>query len=207
MTAITFHDVEQNTDEWYALRVGKITSSNYVCIMANAPGGFGEPAKKHAIKLALERVTGVRCSESFSNAHTARGHEQEPDARLLYEFYQGCKVLNGGFFCNEIYGGSPDGLVGDDGLIEIKSVIPSIHYDNLRRDKWCPTKHWQMVGNLEITGRKWIDFVSYCPEFPEHNHLAIRRMTAEQVADDMVKLKERRQNFNELIERIRGEIQ
>lgn len=207
MTTIVFHDVTQNSEEWDALRVGKITSSNNACIMANAPNGFGEPAKKHALKLALERVTGFKSGESFSNSHTARGHRQEPEARSLYEDINICTVKPGGFFCNGYFGGSPDGLVMDDGLVEIMSVISPIHYDNFRRDKWCPTKHWQMVGNLECTGRAWIDFVSYCPEFPEHNRIVIRRMTTAQVADDMAILKERRHKFNELVEKIKFEIQ
>lgn len=204
---MTFHNVAQNSSEWEALRVGIITSSNYSCIMANAPGSFGEPAKRYALKLALERLTGVKGGDSFGNAHTQRGHEQEPEARALYENIVFGTVDNGGFFCNGIFGGSPDGLVFNDGLIEIKSVIPSIHYDNFRRDTWCPTKHWQMVGNLECTGRKWIDFISYCPDFTESNRLVVRQMTAEQAADDMLKLEHRRELFNELVEKIKLEIQ
>lgn len=201
-----FHDIAQNTEEWDNLRLGKITSSNYACIMANDGKAFGDPAKRYAIKLALERVTGVKSTQGFGNEHTERGHEQEPAARALYEEEMFTTVLNGGFFDCEEHGGSPDGRVGDKGLIEIKSVIAAIHYDNFRRDKWCPTKHWQMVGNLECTGRKWIDFVSYCPDFPPSNRLVIRRMLAEQVADDMEKLKYRRKSFNRLVEKICIEI-
>ena len=105
-----FHDIEQNTDEWLDLRVGKITGSACSKMMANYGKAFGEPAKKMAITIAREQVTGLRSiNESFSNSHTERGHQQEPLARALYENEYFVDVTNGGFFECDGYGCSPDG--------------------------------------------------------------------------------------------------
>ena len=127
-----FHNVAQNTDEWAALRVGKATASNFSCFMANDFRAFGEPAKRYALQLALEQITGSKAESGFSNEHTERGHEQEPVARMLYEERNFIDVGNGGFFDCGDYGDSPDGLPGD-GVIEIKSVIAPIHYATLQR--------------------------------------------------------------------------
>ena len=118
-----WHDVEQNGEEWDALRLGKATASNFGLIMANDGKAFGEPAKRYAIQLALEQIKGCKSEFGFSNEHMERGHEQEPIARMLYEEMNFVDVDNGGFFDHETYGDSPDGLVGQDGLVEIKSVI------------------------------------------------------------------------------------
>jgi hypothetical protein len=118
-----FHDVQQNTDEWQALRLGKATASNFACFMANYGKAFGDPAKRYALQIALERLTGKKAEFSFSNEHMERGHEQEPVAKMLYAEETLREVLNGGFFdCGE-YGDSPDGLVGEHGVVEVKSVI------------------------------------------------------------------------------------
>ena len=121
-----FHDINQNTDEWHQLRAGKITSSALSKAMANFGKAFGEPAKKYAVSIAVEQLTGVPISSDYTNDHMARGHDEEPIARMLYEQEYFCEVSNGGFFDLGDIGCSPDGLVYDDGVIEIKSAIPSI---------------------------------------------------------------------------------
>ncbi len=83
---MNFLDVEQNTDAWFGPRLGKATASYFGCFMANDGKAFGEPAKRYALQLALERMTGKRAEFSFSNEHMERGHEQEGDARDLYAF-------------------------------------------------------------------------------------------------------------------------
>src|SRR5690242_2737728 len=161
-----FHDVPQNSPEWEALRIGKATASRFACFMANEGKAFGDPAKRYALQLALERITGRKADYSFKNDDMERGHEQEPVARMLYEEERFVDVRNGGFFdCGE-YGDSPDGLVGDDGIVEIKSVIAPTHDDTIRRGSFDPSYRWQLVGHLECTGRQWVDFISYCGEFP-----------------------------------------
>jgi hypothetical protein len=124
---MVWHDVEQNTDEWDLLRVGKITSSSLAKVMANYGKSFGEPAKKYASEIALGQVTGQVTVGGYSNAHMERGHVEEPLARDEYESRYFSAVTNGGFYEVGDEGGSPDGLVGDTGMVEIKSAIPSIH--------------------------------------------------------------------------------
>lgn len=195
-----FHNIEQNTDEWNELRCGKATASQFSCFMANDGKAFGEPAKKYALQIALEICNGLKCEFSFSNAHTERGQEQEPVARMLYEQEYYVDVLNGGFFDWERWGDSPDGLVGIDGIVEIKSVIASTHYATLRRGSFDPTYRWQLVGHLDCTGREWVEFVSYCSEFPEGKQLIVHRLYREQCETELDKLRERRNEFLVLVD-------
>ena len=135
---LKFYDVEQNSDIWYALRAGKLTSSNLGKVMANFGKAFGEPAKKLAVQIAIEQITGQPISNDYSNAHMERGHEQEPIARMLYEEETFSTVSNGGFYGSDTLSCSPDGLVFDCGVIEIKSVIESVHYANVKRQNVDP---------------------------------------------------------------------
>lgn len=174
-----FLDVEQNSDFWFELRAAKLTGSKFGTIMANNGKAFGEPAKKYAANIALEQITGKAISSDYSNAHMERGHEQEPLARMRYEEEFFCEVTNGGFFDCGDTGVSPDGLVGDDGLIEIKSVIPSVHYASIKRQSFDPAYRWQLIGNLKSTEREWIDFVSYCADYPYDKQLFVFRLNKE----------------------------
>jgi hypothetical protein len=190
-----FHDVEQNTDEWQALRLGKATASQFGCFMANYGKDFGDPAKRYALQIALERLTGKKAEHGFSNEHMERGHEQEPVARMLYAEEHFCDVGNGGFFDCGQYGDSPDGLVGSDGCIEIKSVVAPTHYATIQRGSFDPAYKWQLVGHLDCTGRRWVDFVSYCSDFPEESRLFVHRLHREECADELEMLNERRADF------------
>lgn len=201
-----FHDVEQNTDEWQALRCGKATASNFALFMANYGKAFGEPAKKYALQLALERITKVKAESGFSNEHTERGHEQEPLARMRYEDEFFNTVENGGFFDCGLYGDSPDGLADSNGVIEIKSVISSTHYENMRRKTFDPSYKWQLVGHLDCTKRDWVDFISFCLDFPLEKQLIVYRLHKEEVEDELKMLSERRHEFLELVSLIENEI-
>lgn len=194
-----FHDVAQNTDEWMALRLGKVTCSNFGCFMANYGAAFGEPAKKYALQIALEIDTGRKAEYSFSNEHTERGHEQEPVARMLYEQEYFTDVSNGGFFDCGDYGDSPDGLVNEDGVVEIKSVIAPTHYATLRRGSFDPAYRWQLVGHLDCTGRDWVDFISYCADFREDRQLIVHRLHREDCLEEIERLNERRTEFLALV--------
>lgn len=194
-----FYDIQQNSDEWYRLRAGKMTSSNLPKIMANYGKAFGDPAKRYAANIAVEQLTGNPISNDYSNAHMERGHEQEPIARALYEDETFCEVTNGGFFDCGFAGCSPDGLVNDCGLIEIKSVIAHVQVANIRRQAVDPAYYWQCVGNLMLTGREWIDFVSYCADFPPDNQLFIHRLRAEDLQDEFEKVRSRINEFETLI--------
>jgi hypothetical protein len=202
-----FFNVQQNTDEWFSLRAGKITSSKLGCIMANLGKAFGEPAKKYAVNIAVEQLTGrVISSDGYQNEHMKRGHEQEPIARGLYEMEYFCDVANGGFFQSGDMGCSPDGLVGSDGMIEIKSVIPSVHYKNIKRGKCDPAYFWQCIGNMVVSGRDWLDFVSYCSEFPESSQLFVFRMSIDSYKNEVQAYKERTSEFLDYVSLIKREI-
>jgi len=195
-----WHDVEQNTEAWQALRLGKATASNFGCIMANDGGAFGEPAKKYALQLALELATGRKAEFSFSTDHMERGHEQEPVARMLYEDAEFVTVTNGGFFDCGDYGDSPDGRVGEKGLIEIKSVTAAVHYATLKRGSFDPSYRWQLVGHLDCADCDWVDFISFCSEFPEASQLIVYRSDRDYFKEELKRLAERRAKFLELVQ-------
>lgn len=194
-----WHNVEQNTDEWQALRCGIVTASNFGPVMANEPNAFGEPAKRYALQLALERITGKKAAQGFSNEHTERGHEQEPFARLLYEQEHFCDVNNGGFFQRGNVGDSPDGLIKPNGCLELKSVIAPVHYANLRRGAIDPAYKWQIIGHIWLTERDWCDFGSYCAEFPEDKQLIVYRTERADLVDKIELLETRLVKFEELV--------
>jgi len=179
-----WHDVEQNSDPWLDMRVGRLTGSGVKTIMANYGKAFGDPAKKLAVTIAREQITGKRSlADSYSNAHMERGHEQEPIARSLYEDQTFIDVTNGGFFDADPLGCSPDGLVLDDGLIEIKSVVDHVHYANIKRGGIDPAYKWQVYFNLMVTERVWIDFISFCADFPEQTKLYVHRVNRDECGE------------------------
>ena len=197
-----FYDIQQNSDEWFDLRKGKLTASSFSVVMANHAKGFGVPAKTLALNIALEICTGNRQESGFSNSYTMRGHELEPFARMEYENQYFVSVKNGGFFDCGRFGCSPDGLVDEDGIIEIKSVIPSTHYATLQRGNFDTAYKWQLLGNLYCTGREWMDFVSYCPEFTENKRLLVYRLYKEEYIVEIEKLQIRFKEFFKLIDEI-----
>lgn len=202
-----FHDVPQNTDAWDALRIGKVTNSNAGLFMANLGKAFGEPAQKYALKVALEQINGTKSANGYSNEHMERGHEQEPIAKMLYQEETFSVVTNGGFFCWGEHGDSPDGLVGQSGAIEVKSVIDTTHYATVKRGRFDPAYKWQLVGHLDCTGRDWVDFVSYCADFPKGSQLFVDRLTREEFAEEIAALRERRAEFIALVKQVRREIE
>jgi hypothetical protein len=195
-------DIQQNTDEWLELRRGKATASNFGKFMANEGKAFGDPAKAYALQISLEIATGRKSENNFSNDHTERGHIQEPIARMLYEDENFLTVTNGGYFDCGDYGDSPDGLVSYDGVIEIKSVIASTHYATLTRGSFDTSYKWQLIGHLDCTGREWVDFVSYCADFPEDKQLIIHRLNRHDYTDEIDRLRSRRYEFLKLVNEI-----
>jgi len=157
-------NVVQGTQEWWDVRLGIPTSSGFDKIITTK----GEPSKqrlKYMDKLAVERITRVS-EDSYTNRHMERGKELEPQARAFYEVFEGAEVTEVGFCYKDkkkLYGCSPDGLVGDDGLIEIKCPTSAVHVEYMRGKK-LPTAYYQQVqGQLLVTGRKWCDFYSFYP--------------------------------------------
>jgi len=194
-------DIEQNTPEWFQLRSGRFGGSSIGTIMANYGKAFGAPAHKLAVKIAIEQITGAPIESTYSNAHMERGHEQEPIARQLYEMEYFCDVTNGGYFIGDDYTGvSPDGLVGENGEIEIKSVIASVQFDTVKRGKHDPSYKWQLPFELKISGREWIDYISFCSEFPEGKRLFVERIHADDFNDQFKMLNIRTDEFKRLID-------
>ena len=157
-----WHEVEQNTPEWFDLRKGKFTASMFKDLFAAKTTAAYQNTIK---KVAFERLTG-EVPESFSNDYMQRGHDLEPLARQAYEDYTFESVSNGGFFeLSEWVGASPDGIVGD-GILEIKCPSYSTMLDYLCNPK-LPTQYkYQVQGQLWVTGAKWCDFVAYHPKLP-----------------------------------------
>lgn len=160
--ALEIFECLQNTPEWFEARRGIVTASRFADVLAK---GQGITRRKYLLTLAGEAITG-ECAESFSNAHTERGHIMESEARDMYAFTNDVEPLSVGFMRRGRVGASPDSLVGDDGLLEIKTKLPHLQLDVLDKGK-LPSEHVaQVQGQLWISGRAWCDFVSYWPRLP-----------------------------------------
>lgn len=195
-----YHDIEQNTDEWYALRCGHLGGSSMSTVMANDGKAFGDPAKRLAMKIATERLTGKPIESTYTNKAMDDGHLYEPLARQAYEHRFFVEVKNGGFFDAGNVGFSPDGLVGDDGLVEIKSVGPTSHIPVIKKQNYDTSYKWQLICNMHYSERQWIDFVSYCPVMPEQYRLYTYRLKREDVKTEIESMEIRVAKFFELVE-------
>lgn len=160
--------MEQRTDEWFLARLGCVTASRTADVMAKTKSGYSASRENYMAQLITERLTG-QASDGFSSAAMQWGTETEPQAREAYEFFTGETVEETGFVLHpsiEHFGASPDGLVGQDGLIEIKCPNTATHIDTLLTEK-VPSKYLtQMHVQMICTGRDWCDFVSFDPRLP-----------------------------------------
>lgn len=190
------HQIEQNTDEWFELRRGKITASNFGTIMANYGKAFGNPALQYAMRVAIETKTN-RTIETYKNEWMERGNELEQDARDLYSDMTFTDVLPGGFAQRGLFGASADGL-SREGLIEIKSVKYSTHFERLEKGGYDTAYQWQMRGQMWLYDKPWCDFVSYCPDFPVNKQLYIFRLDRDKAEEE--KLKARLEEFESRVE-------
>lgn len=171
--------MEQRTDEWHAARLGKVTASKLADVMAQGRGGAPSAARAtYRAQLVVERLTGTPY-EAFRNAAMDHGTETEPQARASYTLETGLSVVEVGFVPHPtiaMSGASPDGLVGDDGLVEIKCPNSATHIASLRGaeidGKYIKQMQWQMA----CTGRAWCDFVSFDPRLPDEMQLFARRV-------------------------------
>lgn len=171
-------DIIQGSDEWKALRLGKVTASRVADVVAKTKSGYSASRANYAAQLIAERLTGTP-AESYTNAAMQHGTETEPEARAAYEFYQGVTVQEIAFVPHpkiDQAGCSPDGLVDDDGLVEIKCPNTATHLETLLGQA-VPSKYEaQMQFQMACTGRQWCDFVSYDPRMPENMRLFIKRV-------------------------------
>ena len=159
-------NIEQGTQEWHEARKGVVTGSRFKDVVTPAKGELSTSSKKYMYELVAERMGAT--VEFFSNAHMERGTELENDARTAYEFIKDCEVSEVGFCLddNKIIGISPDGLIGEDGGLEIKCPKETTHISYLD-DGGLPLIYKpQVQGSMWVTGRKWWDFMSYHPQLP-----------------------------------------
>ena len=160
---------EQGSDEWFAAKLGVVSTSNFDKVL-NKGTGRG----LYMRRLAAERLSGVT-QVGYSNENMENGIETEKFAREYYEKFKGCSVETVGFVRrNGWVGSSPDGLVGDDGLIEIKCPIPSTHIENILKAKMPAHYRSQVQGQLWVTRRKWCDWISYCPAIQSRPFFSVR---------------------------------
>lgn len=154
----------QGSAEWFAARAGIPTASQFGTVMAK---GEGKTRRTYMLKLAGELLTGDPM-DSFTNKHMERGHEMEPEARRFYAFQNDVEPELVGFIRNGKKGASPDSLVGEDGLLEIKTKLPHLLLDVILKDSFPAEHRAQCQGQLWIAEREWIDLVCYWPKMPAH---------------------------------------
>lgn len=181
-------EIVQGSAEWHALRCGKVTASRVADVIARTKTGWGASRANYAAELIAERLTGV-AAEGFTNAAMQWGTDQEPNARMAYEFLHDVTVEQVAFVRHptlEDAGASPDGLVGERGLLEIKCPNTATHIDTLIKHE-IPAKYiTQMMWQMACTGREWCDFVSYDPRLPESMQLFVKRVQRDQdVIDEL----------------------
>ena len=173
--------MEQRSPEWFAARCGKVTASRIADLRAKTKSGWGASRDKYMAQIVVERITGT-VAPSFQNAAMQHGTDTEPQARAAYEFEQDAIVVEVGFVDHPFIpmaGASPDGLVGDDGLLEIKCPESHTHLDTLLSEK-IPEKYiQQMLWQMACTKKRFCDFVSFDPRMPPHLQFWCKRVDAD----------------------------
>lgn len=171
-------EVVQGTDEWKALRCGKVTASRVADIVRRTKTGYSTSRANYMAELIAERLTDIP-AESYKSAAMQWGTDNEASARVAYQLIRDCDVEAVGFVAHPTFqmaGASPDGFVGDDGLVEFKCPLTATHLDTLLGqgiDKDYITQvQWQMA----CTGRQWCDWVSFDPRMPATMQLHIQRV-------------------------------
>lgn len=171
-------DLVQGSDEWRAARAGSLGASALHEAVARTKSGYAASRANRMATMVIERLTG-QPQDTYQNAAMLHGIETEPEARLAYEFWTNAKVVQVGMVLHPDIGGthaSPDGLVGEDGLLEIKCPQPAQHLSTLLGEP-IPDKYMvQMLWQMRCCGRPWCDFVSYNPAFPESMKLHVQRV-------------------------------
>ena len=179
---LIIYDVEQGTQAWLDLRCGNITGSKFSDVLA---GGNGLVRNKYRVQLAIERITGNPIAMDYKSAAMINGSNNEPFARANYEFLNDVESVQVAFAFHPSIkraGCSPDSLIGDDGLLEIKCPNMVTHVNYLLDKKipgvYLKQMHWQMA----CTGRAWVDWMTYCREMPIH----LRSMTIRVNRDEKI---------------------
>jgi len=174
----TVHMMPQRSDEWFAHRLGRVTASRIADVMAQTKTGPGAARKNYMADLVAERLTGT-AREGFTNAAMQWGTDVEPQARAAYEFMTDASVSEVGFIDHpslDMAGSSPDGIIGDDGMVEIKCPNTATHIDTLLTGKIDGKYQKQMQFQMACAGRLWCDFVSFDPRLPPEMQLWVCRV-------------------------------
>jgi putative phage-type endonuclease len=186
--------MEQGTEEWFTIRIGKVTASRVADVIAKTKTGYSATRDNYMAQLVCERLTNQK-GESFSNAAMQHGTDTEPLARAAYEAFQDILVDEVGFVPHPsiiMAGASPDGLVGDDGLLEIKCPNTATHIETLLSQSVPGKYNTQMQFQMACTGRQWCDFVSFDNRLPNELQLFVKRVPRDnefikQMEDEVVK--------------------
>lgn len=171
-------NLEQGSEEWKQARLGHVTASNMAEVMSKGKGTAEAVGRyKYKVRLVAERLT-MTAGESYTNAAMQWGIEQEQFACIAYEAQKETFVDKIGFVLHpdiKWLGVSPDRIVGNEGLIEVKCPNTTTHLDYLFEGKVPAEYYKQIQCQLWVTGRQWCDFVSYDPRLPKRNQLLIVR--------------------------------
>lgn len=169
---------DQRSPEWFAERAGKVTASRIADVLAKTKSGWGASRANYMAQLVCERLTG-QPAESFSNSAMQWGTEKEPDARAAYCFLHDVDVIEVGFIEHPtipMTGASPDGHIGDDGMVEIKCPNTSTHIEFLLSGQIPEKYRLQMMWQMACTGRQWNDYASFDPRLTADLQLKIVRL-------------------------------
>jgi putative phage-type endonuclease len=174
-------ECEQRSEAWVAARRGMLTASSLGDAFATTKSG-STSRRNLKLRIVLERLTNKSQESGYTNAAMERGVLLEPEARAAYEAESGLLVDEVGFIVHDelLTGASPDGLIGEDGGIEIKCPGAAAHLDYLKGE--IPTDYRLQIAHcLWLTGRAWWEFASFSPDFPEPLRLKVRRLYAKDI--------------------------
>ena len=203
-------DVEQGSDAWFAARAGKLTASRVKALVAKTKSGYSTSRANMITQLALERMTGHVEQNTYTSPAMQRGTDLESEARDYYAFDRDVFVSEVGMVIHpepeyDFITCSPDGLIDDDGLVEIKcpaSMAKMVSY--LEKDAHAKEYRVQLQMQLLVTGRQYVDAVGYDPRFPDGLKMAVCRVEAdkeyqEELLSEMLKANT---EINQLIEKL-----
>lgn len=174
---------DQRSDDWFEARLGRATASRFKDVMTSIKSGESAARKNYRAELVAERLTGNR-EEGFTSAAMQWGVDNEDTARLRYELATDNDVDECGFFTHDslMAGASPDGLIGEVGVLEIKCPNSATHIETLKTQRVPYQYYWQVIGQMWITNRQWCDFVSFDPRMPDNAQLFIIRVERDEEA-------------------------
>lgn len=201
-------DLEQGSPEWLAARVGRVTASRIPDVMAKGKGGEAQTRLNYKWQLVAEIMTGQSQEDRFFSQAMAWGVEQEPFARAAYEIQTGGLVENVGLVAHPSIprcAASPDGLVGLDGLLEIKCPNTPTHLEYMEKVAIPGRYQLQMLWQMACTGRAWVDFATFDPRLPEELQLFVMHFPRDQARIDAIEAEVQKfwNEIDEIIETLR----